>query len=131
MTRWKKLFLSRRIKMKDERKLLGVIGMCRGAGKAIIGTDMVCEFLRKSGEKRSGGKQFDVVVLEASDTSSNTHKKISDKCVYYNVKHIRLDATCEILGKAVGKRAAAVVAIADENFCRAVLLKLEEAGDMQ
>ena len=94
---------------------------------------MVCELLQKRSAKnkcKNDGK-LDIIVIEASDTSENTHKKISDKCVYYNVKHIRLDATCEILGKAVGKRAAAVVAIADENFCRAVLLKLEEAGDMQ
>ena len=111
--------------MKDERKLLGVIGMCRGAGKAVVGTDMVCEFLRKAEEKRSGGKHFDAIVIEASDTSENTHKKISDKCIYYNVKHIRLDATCEILGRAVGKRATAAVAIADENFCRAVLSKID------
>ena len=62
--------------MKDERKLLGVIGMCRGAGKAVVGTDMVCEFLRKAEEKRSGGKHFDAIVIEASDTSENTHKKI-------------------------------------------------------
>ena len=113
--------------MKDEKKLLGVIGMCRGAGKAVVGTDMVCEYLRKSSEKQ----RQSVIVLEASDTSVNTHKKISDKCLYYNVKHIRLDVTGEILGKSVGKRATAAVAIADENFCRAVLLKLEESGDMQ
>ena len=64
-------------------------------------------------------------MIEASDTSENTHKKISDKCIYYNVKHIRLEATAEILGKAVGKRATAAVAIADKSFCRAVLAKLD------
>ena len=114
--------------MKDEKNLLGIIGMCRGAGKAVVGTDMVCELLRKigTGKPRKTGV-VDVIVIEASDTSENTHKKISDKCIYYNVKHIRLDATCEILGKAVGKRATAAVAVADVNFCRAVLTKIDES----
>jgi ribosomal protein L7Ae-like RNA K-turn-binding protein len=111
--------------MADEKNLLGVIGMCRGAGKAVIGTEMVCEFLRKNSEKKSRGKEeIEVMVIEASDTSENTHKKISDKCIYYNVKHIRLNSTAEILGKAVGKRATAAIAIADKNFCRAVLSKI-------
>ena len=112
----------------SEASLLGVVGLCRGAGKAIIGTDMVCEHLRKIAHKRAKNQgQTEIIVLEASDTSENTHKKISDKCIYYNVKHIRLEATAEILGKAVGKRATAVVAIADPNFCRAIEKKLSAA----
>ena len=111
--------------MSDEKNLLGVIGMCRGAGKAVIGTDMVCDFLRRSAEKKKSTEEIEMLVLEASDTSENTHKKISDKCIYYNVKHIRLRSTSEILGNAVGKRAVAAVAIADKNFCRAVLSKID------
>jgi ribosomal protein L7Ae-like RNA K-turn-binding protein len=113
--------------MNDEKNLLGIIGICRGAGKAVIGTDMVCELLQKRSAKnkcKNDGK-LDIVVIEASDTSENTHKKISDKCIYYNVEHIRLAATCEALGKAVGKRATAAIAIADPNFCRAVKEKMD------
>lgn len=110
--------------MIDEKNLLGFIGLCRGAGKAVIGTDMVCEHLRKCAKKQRKDGEVDVIVVEASDTSENTHKKISDKCIYYNVEHIRLAATCEALGKAVGKRSTAAVAIADPNFCRAVLEKI-------
>ena len=112
--------------MRDEKKLLGFIGLCRGAGKAVLGTDMVCELLRKISEKRKIEDNDGILVVEASDTSENTHKKISDKCVYYNVKHIRLSATCEELGKAVGKRAVAAIAINDKSFCRAVLDKFGE-----
>ena len=55
--------------MNDEKNLLGVIGMCRGAGKAIVGTDMVCEFLRKNSEKkRKNTEEIEVLVIEASDT---------------------------------------------------------------
>ena len=43
--------------MSDEKNLLGVIGMCRGAGKAVIGTDMVCDFLRRSAEKKKSSEK--------------------------------------------------------------------------
>ncbi len=112
--------------MADEKNLLGMIGMCRGAGKAVIGVPMICEHLRKRGVKRLADGDIDLLVVEASDTSDNTHKKISDKCIYYNVKHIRIASTCEILGRAVGKSAVGAVALADRNFCRAVLGKLEK-----
>ena len=111
--------------MSDEKNLLGMVGMCRRAGKAVIGTPMICEHLRKSGISKSGDG-IDILVLEASDTSDNTHKKLQDKCIYYNVKHIRLESTCEILGRAVGKSAVAAVAVADKNFCRAILDKIAQ-----
>jgi ribosomal protein L7Ae-like RNA K-turn-binding protein len=111
--------------MSDEKNLLGVIGMCRRAGKAIIGTPQICEHLRSVGINKSGAEPG-IIVFEASDSSENTHKKISDKCIYYNVRHIRLTSDCVSLGNAVGKSAVAAVAVADKNFCRAVLLKLSE-----
>lgn len=111
--------------MSDEKKLLGMIGMCRRAGKAVIGVPMICEHLRKRGvvETKDGDE---IIVLEASDSSDNTHKKLTDKCIYYKVKHIRLSSDCVILGNALGKSATAAVAIADKNFCRAVLDKISK-----
>ena len=121
--------------VKDEKSLLGVIGMCRGAGKAIIGVNMICEHLRKKhkgqnnhADKSANGENndsnVDFIVIEASDTSENTHKKITDKCAYYNVRHIRIHATCSALGHSVGKGEVGAVAIADASFCRAVEAKL-------
>ena len=117
--------------MGDEKGILGMVGLCRRAGKAVIGTDMVCEHLRARSAKRGdrnnkNAGEPEILVLEGADTSENTHKKISDKCVYYNVKHIRLNSSCAALGKAVGKSQAAAVAIADASFCRAILGRLEE-----
>lgn len=107
----------------DERALLGVIGLCRGAGRAVIGTPMICEELRKRAQK---GKTdaTDVLVIEASDTSENTHKKITDKCAYYKIRHIRIASDCVSLGGAVGKSAVAAVMINDAGFCRAIEKKL-------
>ena len=114
--------------MADEKNLLLMIGMCRGAGKLVIGVPMVCEYLQKRGNKNRvlNDEEPDVIVIEASDASENTHKKISDKCKYYNVKHIKIFSTCEILGNAVGKGATAAVAATDKNFCRAIMGKLSE-----
>ena len=118
--------------MMDEKGILQMVGLCRRAGKTVIGTDMVCEHLRAQSKKRGdrnnkNAGETEILVLEGADTSENTHKKISDKCVYYNVKHVQLNSSCEALGKAVGKRATAVVAIADASFCRAILSRLEES----
>ena len=104
--------------MYDVKKLLGVIGLCRGAGKAIVGVPMICEHLRHQYEKH--GEVRDVIVIEASDTSENTHKKISDKCAYYKVERVQITSSCEELGRALGKSAVAAVAIADGGFCVAI-----------
>lgn len=98
-----------------EARLLSALGLCAKAGKLIYGVPMICEALRR------GGKNAPVMVLESSDTSENTHKKISDKCSYYNTELVRLNSTGEELAAAVGKTSSlAAVAVTDENICRLV-----------
>ena len=111
--------------MADEKKLLGMIGMCRGAGRAVIGVPMICEYLKKASQSKKG--TADILVIEASDTSDNTHKRISDRCEFYNVRCIRISSNCSELGRALGKAAVAAVAIVDASFCRAIEGKLTEA----
>ena len=87
MTEWKKSFprkLDGDRRMKDDKKFLSALGLCVRAGKVIFGVPQVCEAMRK------GGKNSPVTVFEASDTSENTRKRISDKCTYYNIKHMKL-----------------------------------------
>ena len=114
--------------MADEKNLLGLIGICKKAGKTVVGVPMICEHLQKYRQKRPIGSEgeIELIVIEASDTSANTHKKITDKCIYYKVKHLKIESTCEILGNAVGKGAVAAVAIADKGFCRAILGRIPE-----
>ncbi|MBE6547471.1 MAG: hypothetical protein E7667_01140 [Ruminococcaceae bacterium] len=109
---------------KDQKNLLGMIGICKGAGATVIGVPMICEELRKKAKK-----ERHILVLEASNTSENTHKKITDKCKFYNVKHVRLSCDCLTLGRAVGKSAVAAVAVMGENFCRAVEAKLSHDSE--
>lgn len=96
-----------------QNKLLSSLGLCARAGALIFGTPMVCEAMRQ------GGKKQPRLVLEAADTSENTHKKLTDKCTYYGVRHVRLAATGEELAAALGKSATlAAVAVCDEQMCR-------------
>lgn len=94
-------------------RVLSSLGLCAKAGKLVFGVPMIIEAMQK-------GKSV-MLVLEASDTSDNTHKKISDKCSFYGVEKIRLDADCTELGRSVGKSSSlAAVAITDEGFYKMV-----------
>ena len=72
---------------------------------------MIIEAMQK------GRKIF--LVLEAADTSENTHKKITDKCNFYQVEKIQLDIDGGAIASAVGKSSSlAAVAITDEGLCK-------------
>ncbi len=102
------------------KKLLSSLGLCVRARGVIFGAPMVCEALASS--KKKG---YPLIVLEASDTSENTHKRITDRCGFYGVRHVRLDIDGVTLGEALGKRTMlAAIAITDENLLRLVDEKL-------
>ncbi len=95
----------------NQKGLLSALGLCVKAGKTVFGTPMVCEALRR------GGKNAPVLVLEASDTSDGTHKRLCNKCSFYGVRHQRLECTGEQLAHAIGKSATvAAVAVTDEGM---------------
>ena len=96
-----------------EEKILRAIGLCRKAGKLLIGTDAVCAAL--------AGKQKPCAVFAAADNSENTGKKLRDKCGFYRVELISLPVSGERLAHAIGKQArCAAVAVTDANLCRLV-----------
>lgn len=97
----------------DVPRLLGALGLCARAKGLTFGTEMVCEAIRSATPPR--------LVIEASDTSANTHKKLCDKCTYYSVRIERVPVRGEDLAAAVGKRApVAALAVRDEHLCRLV-----------
>lgn len=100
----------------DEKKLLGMIGLCRKCGRLIIGVPMICEYLAQ--KKNLSEDEF--LVIEASDVSDNTHKRLSDKCNFYKVKKTKIFSDCNTLGAAIGKGAVAAVAVTGRDMCRAV-----------
>ena len=96
-----------------DNRILGSLGLCAKAGRLICGTPMIIEAMQKS-------KSL-YLVLEAGDTSDNTHKKISDKCAFYGVERIRLDIDGAALARAVGKSSSlAAVGITDESFYKMI-----------
>lgn len=97
-----------------DNRILTSLGLCSKAGKLIFGVPMIIEAMQK------GKKIF--LVLEASDTSDNTHKKITDKCSFYGVEKIRLDFDGGNIASFVGKSSSlAAVAITDEGFYKMIL----------
>jgi ribosomal protein L7Ae-like RNA K-turn-binding protein len=91
----------------------GSLGLCSKAGRLIYGVPMIIEAMQK-------GKKI-YLVIEAGDTSDNTHKKITDKCSFYGVEKIRVDADGVELASRIGKSSSlAAVAITDERFYQMV-----------
>ena len=109
----------------ETKKLLSTLGLCARARKLVIGTPMVCERLRSDSERRATDERV-YVVLEATDTSDNTHAKITSKCKFYNIPHYKIEATAEELAHAIGKTAAtAAVGILDAQLTQAVSIHLQ------
>lgn len=96
-------------------KLLLTLGLCRRAGKLVIGTPMVCEKMRTG--------HTVCYVFYASDVSDATEKKLRSKCSHYGIPILKIEASREMLGKAVGKcGAVAAVALTDAGFLPALHL---------
>ena len=95
--------------MQDKEHLLSTLGLCARARALVVGTPLLCETLR-------AGNGRILCVLEASDTSANTHKRLTDKCTYYRVPLHRLEADAGTLGRAVGKTGA-VAAVGIRGCC--------------
>ena len=96
-----------------DTKFWGSLGLCAKAGKLIYGVPMIIEAMQK--------KKKVYLVIEAGDTSNNTHKKITDKCSFYGVEKIRIEADGGELASRIGKSSSlAAVAITDESFYKMV-----------
>ena len=103
--------------MSDEslQKLLKALGLCVRANKVIFGVPMVCEAMRK------GGVNSPVLIIEPSDASVGTQKKIADKAAYYKVRKVRINCDGATLALALGKTSSlAAIAITDKQMCKMV-----------
>lgn len=107
--------LKRRTGSLKQDRWLSLIGLINRAGQLTSGEELVLKEIRKGKAK---------LVLLSSDASHNTSKKITDKCLYYNVPLKKVNDRY-ILGQAIGKEARVVVAILENGFAK----KLEELLD--
>ena len=100
---------------RQTEKILSAHGLCVRAGKVIFGVPMICDALKK------GGANKPALIIEASDTSDGTHKRIADKSAFYQVRTVRIDCDGATLASALGKTASlAAVAIKDKEMCKIV-----------
>lgn len=98
-------------------RLLGFLGLCRRAGKTVLGTPLVCEALAKR-------KKPDLVLFSES-ASAATKKRIENKCRFYGVEAMALPVSTGELAHALGKQGdLAALAVTDAGFAGAIRDKL-------
>ena len=102
-----------------KERLLGMLGLCIRARRAVCGTENVCEALK-------AGKA--VLVVTAADNSAATEKRLFDRAGYYKVKIIKTGLTSAEIGAATGKSLVAAMAITDASMASAVEKKAEDAS---
>ncbi|XJZ28537.1 YlxQ family RNA-binding protein [Bacillota bacterium Lsc_1132] len=100
--------------MKAEQWML-LLGLANRARKIISGEELALKEIRNGKAK---------LVLLSADASSNTAKKITDKCKSYNVP-LKVVENRHLLGQAIGKEARVVVAIMDNGFAKKMVTLLD------
>ncbi|MDR7072182.1 YlxQ family RNA-binding protein [Fictibacillus barbaricus] len=85
-----------------------LLGLAARAGKVISGEELVVKSIQKQNAK---------IVLLSKDASDNTKKKVTDKCLFYNIDIVWIDDR-SVLGKAIGKEQRVVVAVNDQGFSK-------------
>ncbi|MEK3886935.1 YlxQ family RNA-binding protein [Bacillus sp. FSL K6-3431] len=101
--------------MKKE-KWMSLLGLATRARKTVSGEELVVKEIQQSRAK---------LVIISKDASSNTTKKLQDKCNFYNVPYLYVESR-EQLGHAIGKEARVVVALTDEGFAKKMASMLDE-----
>ena len=86
--------------------VVGTLGLARRARKCASGDDVI----------KSIQKQRAKLVIIAQDCGENMRKKIIDKCTFYHVPYVFLDA--DTLNLALGTANRKSVAILDEGFAQ-------------
>ncbi len=85
-------------------RILGLLGLCDKAGTLSFGANLACEAVSRGAP----------LAIVSSDVSSNTEKRIRDKCSFYGSRFKKVSYTSSAIGHAIGKESAiAAVAVTD------------------
>ena len=95
---------------------IGIISMCRKAGKLVMGMDVVKEACANGSAK---------AVFATSDFSPKSLKEIKFACYRYNVKLYALGMTMDEISAGLGKRTGAM-AMTDVGFAKSCMKGLEQ-----
>ncbi len=101
--------------MMKSNQWMSLLGLANRARKVISGEELSIKEIRSGKAK---------LVLLSADASSNTAKKITDKCSSYKVPCKIVDNR-ENLGTAIGKEARVVVAVLDDGFATKLMTLLD------
>ena len=91
-------------------KVYRMLGLATRAGKVVCGEGAVSDSIRSGKAK---------LVIVAGDASGNTEKKFKNSCEYYSVDSITADDRF-VLGNAVGRSFAVILAVCDESFAKVI-----------
>lgn len=101
------------------KRIYSLLGLAMKAGKVASG-----EFMTEKSVKTSLAH----LVIVAEDASANTKKNFNDMCTYYHVP-IVIFGTKDGLGSALGKELRASLSVNDEGFAKALVQRIEAAGN--
>ncbi len=96
--------------MENNKRILGLLGLCTKAGGICFGTDACTDLIIKKKIK---------LLLVAKDASDRTRRNFEYICNSNGVK-IYFVGTIEELSKAIGKNNKAVIGIKNKNFAEQI-----------
>lgn len=102
------------------KKVLGLLGICKKANKLISGTDACIEGIKK--------KNIKLVIL-SEEASDKTIKNFRFVCEQYDVPIHIIGVNIETMSKSIGKNNRAVIGIEEENIASQIQ-KLINGGDL-
>ena len=92
--------------MMTDAKALSALGLCKKAGKLVIGFDAVAAAIAQSKVK---------LLATTQDISPKSAKEIIRLADQHNINHLRLNAGMDDIKRILGKKAG-VLAITDEGL---------------
>ena len=99
--------------MENSKRVRGMIGFARRAGKTVIGTELVCRAMP--------GGTLKLVVVSAT-ASEATKKKLTVKSEFYGIRYVVTEIdTCELAALLGKSGATATVGITDDAFATEIL----------
>lgn len=102
------------------KRILGLLGLCRRAGKVVMGTSLSCLAM--------AAKTPPALAVVSKEASSNTRKRMTTKSEYYGIPLLVLEASPSEIGAALGKQSEiAAVAVMDANIAKE-LIRIDSTG---
>ena len=105
--------MKRSLTVENSKRIRGMIGFARRAGKTVIGTDLICRAMPTGTLK---------LVVLSNTASPATKKKLTVKSEFYGIGLVESDIDTESLGTLLGKSGAvAAVGICDDAFAMEII----------